>query len=142
MNQQEPNTLTAVENDVQRYLQLGKKTKKDIQELLEEIKDNTTELGDTTKCFIAHFEVFESLSDEFAENINKSIKKSAHEMAGVVAKGLSEAVGAKVGKTTDLLNTSVREAKNELQYVNRSRAKKPNNCDPCLRSLFVGGLQC
>jgi len=124
MSIQNQSVLTESEKDVQRYLQLRGEIKDLFQEEIKKVNNCMAELTDATKRMTSNVDVFESLSNNAAEHISKSIKSAAHEMATVATKGFSEAVDSKVGKASDLLNTSVREAKNDLQYVNRSKSKR------------------
>jgi len=124
MNQNKLDISLELENNVQRYLQLGEDLHRNVRAEAKEIKTYTTELGDTTKRFIAHFDVFRNIGDEISSKVSSSIDSSAKRMAANVADGFSQIVDAKINQHINHLNQAVRDARNELQHVNRKKTRK------------------
>ena len=133
MDHNQTDTFSERENALHRYMQLREELKNEVEQQLGEMKIQTTELGDATKRFIAHFDIFKALSDESAEKISKSIEASAQKMADRAADGFSKIVNDKVDYAVERLNESVRKASQELQYVIWSKT---------WRNLAIAGLSC
>lgn len=133
MDQNKPDILIELEHDVQRYMQLREELKGDIDLQLQEIKIHTLELGDATKRFIAHFNIFKTLSDTSAKKISHNIENAANKMADRAADGFSKAVDEKVNNAIERLNQSVWKASRELQYVTHNKT---------WRNLAIAGLSC
>ncbi|MEN8237015.1 MAG: hypothetical protein ABFQ95_05685 [Pseudomonadota bacterium] len=131
MDQQQ--LAASLENDLQRYMQLRQELKEDIKEHLDELQIHTIELAQTSKRFIAHFDIFKTLSDQSAAQIGNNIEHSAQTMANTAVEGFSGLVDTKVNNAIDRLNESVWHATNELQQVSRDKIR---------RNLTIAGLMC
>ncbi len=117
------------ERELQRYLQI----RDQMQDEIKSVKEQVEQLREITKRFIAHFDVFERLSEDAREQIRLEIRNAACEMARLTASEISSLIHEKVDATAKRLNQTVSEAEKGLSRLNKHNNK---------RLLLIAGLAC
>lgn len=122
------------EQEIQRFLQI----REEIHDEIKKIEPSVALLQETTKRFIAHFDVFQKLSQGAQEQIRSVIKGASQEMAETMARELSEKVDTQLHEILRALDQSVHNARDVLESISRKNNMKVGAISTLL--IFFGIL--
>ncbi|MBX9621905.1 MAG: hypothetical protein K2X28_07800 [Alphaproteobacteria bacterium] len=108
------------ENDIQRFMQI----REQVHEEIKKISTYATTLDQTNKRLVAHFDVFEKLSQETQEHMKVVIKEAAREMARESAQQFSQLIKDSIIHRLLELDRSVQNAQSVLDETMGDKYKK------------------
>ena len=108
------------ENDIQRFMQI----REQVHEEIKKISTYATTLDQTNKRLVAHFDVFEKLSEETQEHMKVVIKEAAREMARESAQQFSQLIKDSITHRLLELDRSVQNAQSVLDETMGDKYKK------------------
>lgn len=109
--------------------QLREEIKEEVKKFKENIEiltDEREKLSETTKRFLAHFDAFKELSQDFKEKVSEEIKNASHEVAEKMMTNLTasclkmfeENLNNKIALSIDSLHKAVQQADRALTKRN------------------------
>ena len=108
------------ENDIQRFMQI----REQVHEEIKKISTYATTLDQTNKRLVAHFDVFEKLSEETQEHMKVVIKEAAREMARESAQQFSQLIKDSITHRLLDLDRSVKNAQRVLDETMEDKYTK------------------
>jgi uncharacterized membrane protein YheB (UPF0754 family) len=108
------------ENDIQRFMQI----REQVHEEIKKIGTYATTLDQTNKRLVAHFDVFEKLSEETQEHMKVVIKEAAREMARESAQQFSQLIKDSITHRLLELDRSIQNAQRVLDAHMGDKYKK------------------
>lgn len=116
------------EYDIQRFMQIRDQVHTEIMK----IGSHVATLEETNKRLLAHFDVFEELSQKAEDKVSTAIKAAAQELTQEGVKVFSPLIGELVREQILHLNRSITKAEQTLDLALKEKQRKP-----FLYSLFL-----
>jgi ElaB/YqjD/DUF883 family membrane-anchored ribosome-binding protein len=125
--------MAEIDYNIQRFIQI----RDEIHEEIKKITPNVDLLRETTKRFIAHFDVFKELSSNAEKQLESVIKNAAEEMAAFSSHRFQELTQAPLEEVIWKLSDSAKTAQERLDATTKINHKKYWGM-VCIASLLWG----
>lgn len=127
--------MSETDYDIQRFMQI----RDEIHDEIKKISPTIEHLKETTKRFIAHFEVFKIVSSNTERELASAIKNAAEEMAFGAAASFQELTQTHLEEAIKKLDGSIKVAQRNLEAATKVNHKKWWGM-MCIACLFCGAI--